>query len=200
MPILGITGGIATGKSSFAALLSRQTGATLFDADQCSRELLESDPRVKAAVRSAFGGSAFTPDGAPDRAFLRKIVFASDESRRALEEILHPVIRSRWISLAEKARSSGEWLALDIPLLFETGTEQWFDAIITVACRSSTQMQRLLNIRKLQPAMAASIVAAQMDLNAKILKSGHLVWNDGPQSLLEPQALLLAHYLKRRHG
>ena len=200
MPILGITGGIATGKSSFASLLSRQTGASLFDADQYSRELLSADEEVRRLVRASFGSGIFSPEGVVDRAGLRELVFTDDEKRRALERILHPAIRARWISLAGKARASGEWLAVDIPLLFETETAQLFDEVIVVACRPSTQMDRLLNIRKLDNAMAAKIVAAQMDLNVKISRADHLAWNDGPAAALEAQAALLAGHLKQRHG
>ena len=200
MPIVGITGGIATGKSSFASLLSRQTGANLFDADQFARELLDSDDDVRRQVRDSFGDEIFGPAGEPDRALLRELVFAGDEKRRALEQILHPVIRARWVALAEKARASGEWLAVDIPLLFETGNGALFDKIIVVACRPGTQMHRLLNIRKLSADMAGRIIAAQMDLDTKISRADHVIWNDGPETAMERQAALLASHLKQRHG
>jgi dephospho-CoA kinase len=199
-PILGITGGIATGKSSFAALLARLTGAALFDADRTAGELLRSDGDVRRLVLLAFGNEVIGPSGEPDRTALREIVFADEQKRRALEGILHPAIQARWVSLAEKARRSGEWLAVDIPLLFETGVERSFDAIIVVACRASTQMDRLLNIRKLDRAMAGRIIAAQMDLDRKITCADHVVWNDGPAAALDAQAALLAAHLQKRHG
>ncbi len=199
-PILGITGGIATGKSSFANLLARQTGARLFDADQATRDLLRSDENVRRLVRREFGDGILAQDGELDRALLREVVFADTEKRRALERILHPAIRERWTTLAAGSRASGEWLAVDIPLLYETGAEGAFDAIIVVACRASTQMERLLNIRKLDRAMAEKIIAAQMDLGAKIARADHLAWSDGPASALGEQAALLAAYLKLRHG
>jgi dephospho-CoA kinase len=200
VPILGITGGIATGKSSFANLLSRQTGASLFDADQFARQLLHSDETVRNLVQTAFGADIFGPEGEPDRVRLRDLVFADDEKRRTLEQILHPAIRTRWVSLAEKARAEGEWLVVDIPLLFETESAPLFDKVIVVACRASTQMNRLLHIRKLSNEMAAKIIAAQMDLNVKISRAGHLAWNDGSTSALEAQASLLANHLKQIHG
>lgn len=200
VPILGITGGIATGKSSFASLFARHTGAALFDADRAARDLLHSDEKVRSLVRGAFGSGIFGPDGEADRSRLRELVFADDEKRRTLEEILHPAIREKWVSLAGKARADGEWLAVDIPLLYETGAEGEFDTVIVVACRASTQMERLLNIRKMDRAMAARIIAAQMDLGAKIARAGHLAWNDGPEAALDEQAAILAAYLKHRHG
>lgn len=200
VPILGITGGIATGKSSFAAMLARLTGADLFDSDRVARELLDSDENVRRLVRDSFGDEIFGPGGRPDRAGLRELVFADGEKRRALERILHPAIRARWVSLAGKARASGGWFAVDIPLLFETGAEGMFDTIIVVACQERTQMERLLNIRKIDRATAGNMMAAQMDLAAKISRADHLVWNDGPLSALEEQAALLAAHLKQRHG
>jgi len=200
VPILGITGGIATGKSSFASLFSQQTGASLFDADQFARQLLNVDDNVRRMVRIAFGNEVFGPRDELDRGRLREIVFADDEKRRTLEQILHPAIRERWVSLAAKARAAGDWLVVDIPLLFETETGQLFDRVIVVACRASTQMHRLLNIRKLSMAMAGKIIGAQMDLDVKISGADHLVWNDGPAAALEAQAALLAARLKQRHG
>lgn len=200
MSVLGITGGIATGKSSFAKLFTRQTGATLFDADQFSRELLEGDAEVLSAVRRTFGDGVFMENGKVNRAKLREVVFAEEERRRALETILHPVIRSRWLSLAADARSSGEWFVVDIPLLFETEAAKYFDRVITVACQHSVQMRRMLEIRKLDRETAAKIIAAQMDLNLKIALSQHVIWNNGSKSALEAQAYLLASFLRQIHG
>ena len=199
-PILGITGGLATGKSSFASLLARATGARLFDADRAARELLDSDENVRRLVRLSFGNGVFERGGAPDRAKLRELVFADDEKRRALEAILHPAVLAQCAALAEHARAAGQWLAADIPLLFETGSERLFDRIIVVACRPSTQMDRLLNFRKLDAAMAEKIMAAQMDLNKKMAGAHHVVWNDGPAAALDEQTVLLAASLKESHG
>lgn len=192
MSVLGITGGIATGKSSFAKLFTRQTGATLFDADQFSRGLLDHDEEVRSLVRKEFGDSVFGAGGAVNRALLRQLVFADPERRRALEGILHPVIRAAWLKKAENARASKRVLAVDIPLLFETDAESHFDAIIVVACSAATQRARLSNQRNLDNEMAANIIAAQMDLNLKIARATHVVWNDGPLPALEAQAALLA--------
>jgi dephospho-CoA kinase len=197
---LGITGGIATGKSSFAKLLAIRLPATLFDADSCARQLLMNDKPVLQRVRESFGSEVFTPEGGVDRTILRQIVFASDEKRRALEEILHPPIRARWFPLAEKNRASGGWLLVDIPLLFETGAGQFFDTIIVVACQASTQIRRLMEIRKLSREMAGKMISAQIDLNIKVSKASHLAWNDGSISALEGQAVLISDLLKKRHG
>ena len=174
--------------------------AKLFDADQCSRNLLDGDPGVRELVRQAFGVGIFTPEGAVDRIALREIVFASEEKRLSLERILHPAIRAQWLELAAKERASGNWLAVDIPLLYETGTEQSFDHVIVVACGVSTQMRRLLEIRRLKPDIAEKIIAAQIDLNVKISKANYLIWNEGSLPALDNQAALLAALFKQLHG
>ena len=174
--------------------------AKLFDADQCAKDLLGGDEAVRGSVRRGFGDAVFTPGGEVDRAALREIIFASEEKRLALEKIMHPVIRARWLALAGKAKASGGWLAVDIPLLFETGAEQFFDHVIVVACGASTQMRRLEDIRKLKPGIAEKIIASQIDLNVKISKANYLIWNEGSMSALGSQAALLADLLKQRHG
>lgn len=198
--ILGITGGIATGKSSFARYLSIRMPAEVFDADRCAKELLDTEQAVRRLVRETFGDEVLAADGSLNRTRLREIVFADGEKRRALERILHPAIRGRWRGLAEKKRAANEWLIVDIPLLFETGAGQFFDRIIVVGCDAAVQRRRLLNYRKLSPDMAGKIIATQTDLGVKITKADHMVWNDGPLSALEDQADLLANFLKQRHG
>ena len=117
MPILGITGGIATGKSSFTNFLEGALPAGVFDADACARDLTSNDPEVKRAIIEEFGGKVAIA-GEIDRRQLRDIVFLDPEKRKKLEAILHPVIRAKWTELARKNRDahSKNWLFVDIPL------------------------------------------------------------------------------------
>ena len=200
MPALGITGGIATGKSTLTRALLRELPAEVFDADQCAHELLAGDADVQAAVRAEFGSSVFDADGRPDRAALRTLVFHDDSTRARLEAILHPVIRERWSALAATAKSGKKWLCFDIPLLYETAIETQFDRVIVVACSSDTQRQRLRVARGLSDELAARILAAQLDLREKISRCHHLIWNDSTPARLERQATLLAHWLRQRYG
>ena len=200
MPALGITGGIATGKSTLTRALLRELPAEVFDADQCAHELLAGDADVRAAVRDEFGSSVFDADGRPDRAALRTLVFHDDSTRARLEAILHPVIRERWSALAATAKSGKKWLCFDIPLLYETAIETQFDRVIVVACSSDTQRQRLRVARGLSDELAARILAAQLDLREKISRCHHLIWNDSTPARLERQATLLAHWLRHRYG
>ncbi len=200
MPAIGITGGIATGKSTFSELFCTYLPAELFDADQCSRDLLAHDHDIGEAVRREFGPRAFDASGQPDRAWLREVVFADPTKRHALENILHPAIRALWATRAADAARGDRWLCVDIPLLYETGAQTHFAAVIVVACPLATQRTRLLQKRHLPADTADQIIAAQMDLAAKITQADHLIWNDSTTSCLDRQARLLAGALRQRHG
>jgi dephospho-CoA kinase len=200
MPVLGVTGGIATGKSTFVRALAPRLSAETFDADRAAHALLGGDPAVHAAVRASFGDDVFDPDGTPNRARLREVVFSDELQRQRLEAILHPVIRARWAALAEQTLRTGGWLCVDIPLLYETGAEANFDRTIVVACSLETQRRRLREIRRLDAATADRMIAAQLDLNVKIQKADHVVWNDSTDTCLDGQAALLAGWLHKHYG
>jgi len=200
VPALGITGGIATGKSAFSQMLVRHLGAEFFDADQCAHEVLASDARVHAQLREGFGETVFAADGKPDRGRLRERVFSDESARRQLEAILHPVIRERWVALAINAKSRKNWLCFDIPLLYEGKVEAQFDRVIVVACSLATQRQRLCAARGLSAELAASMMAAQLDLGEKISRAHHLIWNDSTMASLERQTALLVSWLQQRYG
>ena len=197
MPILGLTGGIATGKSTFATILQRELRTGFFDSDRCVHELLARDSSTRDAIARAFGSEGLSPDGWPDRAKLRELVFRSGEARRALEEILHPQVRAQWLA-ATAARKTDAWQLVDIPLLYETGVQAEFDRVIVVAASHPVQVHRLVHERNLVPAMAEQMIAAQLDLGVKIEKADHVIWNDSTVSNLHGQTRLLAAWLKRR--
>lgn len=200
MPALGITGGIATGKSTFSRTLAGLLSAELFDADQCAHELLRQDRTVQKAIVAAFGPEVLNPAGEPDRAALRKRVFVDPAERRALEAILHPAITQAWVARAQCARAGKNFLCVDLPLLYETGVETHFDRVIVVGCSPATQGKRMSEGRGLDGALAAQMLAAQLDLTEKISRGDHLIWNDSTPACLERQATLLAHWLRQRYG
>lgn len=202
MPALGITGGVATGKSSFSALLRRHLLAEFFDADRAVHELLAGDIGVQKAVTDAFGREVVGPDGRPDRIRLREIVFANPQKRRQLEGILHPIIRDRWMEQAGSAAHSDRWFCADIPLLYETNAQSHFAAVVVVACSPVTQRARLREKRQLSTEIAENIIASQFDLATKAAQADYLIWNDSTESCLDRQARSLAGALQRRfaHG
>jgi dephospho-CoA kinase len=195
--ILGLTGGVATGKSTFARLLLREWPMEHFDSDRCVHDLLAADDATREAVVAAFGPGVLDSSGRPDRARLREVVFADPAQRKALEGILHPAVRVRWRARAGEARKTGACILVDIPLLYETGAQGEFDRVIVVACSRETQVRRLTTERRLAPGIASGIIAAQQDLGAKIEKADHVIWNDSTVSNLDGQSRLLASWLRQ---
>ena len=200
MPLIGITGGIAPGKSTFARSLLTCLPAELFDADVAARELLDGDPTVRLAVEKSFGLGFYDSEGRPDRARLRELVFSDDLHRRRLEEILHPPIRARWLALAGRTMTGGGWMFVDLPLLYETGAENQFDRVMVVACSPATQCRRLVAERGLDTEIAVKIMAAQLDLQTKINRADHVIWTDSTTTCLNGQAELAAAWLRHRYG
>ncbi len=197
MPAIGITGGIATGKSTFVKYLKELLpGASFFDADEMARELTRSDAAVLAEIRRQFGAGVFEASGELNRAALRAMVFGATEKRRTLEQILHPRIREHWAGEAEKHRSSTKLFFADIPLLYETGGEKLCDRVAVVACSEEVQMRRLMQRSAMVRASAATIVAAQMPLAEKIRRADHVLWNNGPEKILAEQTRLLTNLWK----
>ena len=201
MSAVAITGGIATGKSTFTRLFAAATGAPAFDTDACARRLLENDADALTAVRAEFGPGVFTPDGAAiDRAALRAVVFGDSALRRALEEILHPRVRAEWQGWLEGhlQRTPDALLVVEIPLLYETGAAGFFDQVIVVGCGLPVQMRRLIETRRLSEDMARQIIASQLPLTEKISQCHHLIWNDGSEDSLQAQAALCAAYYQSK--
>ena len=193
MPVIGITGGISTGKTTFCDCLREIVpGAKFFNADHAARELTDSNAEVKELLRHQFGAAIFSETGDLNRAALRAIVFASAEKKSALEQILHPRIRQQWSSAAQISRKSGDLFFADIPLLYETGGETLCDRVVVVACSRDTQLKRLMARAGLDRAEAEQIINSQMPLEEKIARADHVVWNNGERSVLAGQAKLLS--------
>ncbi|MDQ6764713.1 MAG: dephospho-CoA kinase [Verrucomicrobiota bacterium] len=198
MAAIGITGGIATGKTVFARqLVDELPGATMFNADVAARELTDRDPEVQLLIGQVFGPAIYSAPGHLNRALLRTIVFADPEKKLALEQILHPRIRRQWALEAESRRDSTDLFFADIPLLYETGGETLCDRVIVVACTPRLQRERLMTRASLNADAAEEMISAQMPLNEKIARADHVVWNDGPLMVLADQARLLAGMLRQ---
>jgi len=196
MAVIGVTGGIGSGKSTFSKMLADHFGARLFDADSAARELLESDPAVRERITTEIFAEAYSPDGKPDRAAIRRLVFHDPAAKARLESILHPRIRERWTQLAAECRQNATPLVVEIPLLFETGAERFFDRIVTVACSHETQLARTA-ARGLPRDEAESIIRSQLPLERKTSLAHFVVWNDGSHANFENQAAELAKTLPK---
>src|ERR1700730_1386813 len=170
MAVIGITGGISTGKSTFCDCLCEiLPAAKLFNADQAARELVEFDPDVQKELVAEFGPEIFSSDGRLKREQLRAVVFKNAAKRRALEQILHPRIRRQWSAEAKKHRKSPDFFFADIPLLYETGGETLCDRVVVVACSASVQLARLLLRKGITRGAAEEMIKSQMPLEEKII-------------------------------
>ena len=191
MPAIGITGGIATGKSTFVECLRTVLPvATFFDADQAAHALLNR-PEVQKRIRREFGGQVFSTAGDLNRTKLRAIVFADATKKRALERVLHPRIRRQWRTEAKEHRNSPTFFFADIPLLYETGGENLCDRVVVVACSQKVQMARLRKRMSIKSADARQMINSQMPLEEKIRRADHVVWNNGDRAALMQQARFL---------
>lgn len=191
MAVIGITGSIASGKSTFRDLLVPILPARALDADAISRKLLEEDADVRREVLAAISPEAYGADGLPDRVEIRRIIYSDAAAKSRLEAILHPRVRKIWLGEADLAREEARHLIVDIPLLFETDAAWHFNFTITVACSPDVQLVRLM-ARGLDAVLAKKIIHAQMPVPDKIARSSHVVWNDGDLSTLKDQAAYFA--------
>jgi len=174
---VGLTGGVASGKSTVAALL-RELGAVVVDSDVLAREVVEPGTPGLAAVVEAFGPEVLTADGALDRPALGAVVFGDEAARRRLEAILHPLIRARAAEL-EAAAPEGTVVVHDIPLLVETGQADRFDAVLVVDVPVETQVERMVRDRGMSREDALARVAAQADREQRLAAATHVVDNTG---------------------
>ena len=191
---IGLTGGIAAGKSTACHRLAARDRVEAFDADKCVHELLENDRSVAQGIVGLFGPRSCAPDGKPDRAALRELVFRDAEARRKLEDLLHPLVRARWNAERERCLAARKDFLADIPLLYETGAEQLFDAVVVVACSRETQLDRL-NSRGVAEETAQAMLASQLPLGQKVTQADFVIWNDGSLAAFGRQTELVAQQL-----
>jgi len=167
MKIIGLTGGIATGKSTVARLLAEH-GARIIDADQLSREVVAPGSPLLAKVAELFGPEVISADGTLDRQGVRRLVFSDPARRRALEALLHPAIAALARIRLEEARQAGAPVAVYMaPLLIEAGATDRVDEIWVVTVRPEVQLARLMARDHCTLEQARQIVAAQMPLTEK---------------------------------
>ena len=201
MPVLGVTGGIACGKTTFTDALSLYfPDATRFNADTEVEQLIARNVEVRTAIVQVLGEDSFLDDGSYNRALVRRRIFLNGDLRAKLNEILHPRVRERWLGLAKQHRSPQDWLFLEIPLLYETGGNVHCDRVITVGCTTEVQMHRLTVLRELPEEQAQQIRATQWSLHEKSNRADHLIWNDGPSPSLKRQAAICAAWLRSHYS
>ena len=189
MLVFGLSGGIASGKSTACRILARLCpGAVIFDADACVHRLLASDAATVAAVAARFGNGVIDESGGVDRSVLRGLVFGDDAARKDLEAVLHPRVREECLeSLASARKLPASLFVADIPLLFENEFDFGQEGNLLVAAGLPTRLRRLRERSGLDDTTAGSILAAQMPQEEKLRRANHVFWNEGPPLVLEAQ-------------
>ncbi|MDY0300958.1 MAG: dephospho-CoA kinase [Trichlorobacter sp.] len=167
MKTIGLTGGVATGKSTVAKILE-QLGATVIDADQLSRDVVAPGSRLLTQIAQQFGSNLIQKDGSLDRQQMRNLVFNNNHKRKQLEALLHPAIKELALQKLEQARQSKVKAAVYMaPLLIEAGATDRVDEIWVVTTDPQVQLQRLINRDGCNLQQAEQIIAAQMPLAEK---------------------------------
>ncbi|MFO1494652.1 MAG: dephospho-CoA kinase [Lysobacterales bacterium] len=183
--VVGLTGGIASGKSAVAAALV-QLGATLVDTDVIAREVVEPGSEGLAAVCARFGPDVLTADGSLDRAALRRRVFEDAPARQSLEAILHPRIRA--VAAAQVGAAAGPYVVLAVPLLVESAQYDWVQRVLVVDCDPASQRARLQARDGISVDLADRMLAAQADRPARLACADEVIRNTGSLDALQRQA------------
>lgn len=192
--VVGLTGGIASGKSAVAEMF-RALGATIVDTDVLAREVVEPGTEGLAAVVEAFGAQILTEEGRLDRAAMRRRIFTDEEARRRLEAILHPLIWARTRTLCEAAfaetdepgAAAAPYVIAVVPLLAEGGRTERFDRILVVDCPPALQIERLIARDGGTTSDARRILASQASREARLALADDVITNDGTLESLAAQ-------------
>jgi dephospho-CoA kinase len=176
--VLGLTGGIGSGKSMVASMFA-QLGADVIDADQLAREVVEPGQPALEEIATAFGRDIMLPDGRLDRGKLGRIIFADPAARARLNAITHPRIQERMATEVALRGSRPGVLIVDIPLLYENGRSGTVEAVIVVWVDSKTQLRRLSGRGGLTVDEAQQRIAAQMPLDEKRARADVVIDNSG---------------------
>ena len=181
MPVLlGLTGGIGSGKSTVAGLLAAQHRATVIDADAISRQTTSAGGSALPAIAAAFGSELIGADGALDRAAMRELVYQDADARHQLEAIIHPLVAQETDRQAQQALASGApLLVFDVPLLVEAGA-RWrarVDQVMVVDCDAQTQLARVMQRNGLPREQVEAIIAAQASRGQRLSCADTVVFN-----------------------
>ena len=199
--LIGLTGGIGSGKTAVADAFVR-LGAGVVDTDAIARELTAAGGRALPALAEAFGAACISPEGALDRAAMRRRVFADAAARQMLESILHPLIRAEVEArLSRLASVDFSYVLLDIPLLVESGfCRDRVDRILVVDCPEALQIERVMARNGLARDEVEKILAAQAPRQARLAVADDVIRNEGALADLLPQIAALDALYRRLSG
>ena len=190
MHVIGLTGGIATGKSSVATMLE-ELGAFVIDADQLSRDVVASGSPVLSEICHCFGEDMLLQNGTLNRQKLRNLIFADQKKRQQLEAILHPAIRLLALFRLEQARQAGTKVVIYMaPLLIESGATDRVDEVWVVTVQPEVQLERLMRRDTCNRDQAMQIITAQMPLAEKVRHGSTVIDNSGSLEATREQVLV----------
>lgn len=194
MLTVGLTGGIASGKS-LAANAFVALGAPVLNADQVARDVVAPGTEGLRQIRERFGAAFIQPDGQLDRRRMREHVFADPPARRALEAITHPAIGARLQQWRDAQRAA--YCVLDVPILIESGLDRLVDRILLIDAPMELQVERLITRDRIGPALAGQMLAAQATREQRLARADDVVLNDGsPEAVVKAVQRLHAFYLE----
>lgn len=194
--LLGVTGGIASGKSSVSRLLASYCQAPLVDVDQCCRHLMECNQPGWTALKASLGASFFLNNGELDRTALREHIFADADLRRQVDAILHPLVREAMGK--EVALCKAPFVVVEIPLLYEACWQSDVDAVLVVYARRGAQCCRIMRRDGGTRKMAIQAIAAQMHLGEKVKQADFVIDNSGRWSVAREQVIALGNQFSER--
>lgn len=184
---IGLTGGIATGKS-YVRSRFEELGVPTVDADALAREAIAPGTEGLAAVTERFGRGVVDSTGALDRRKVAQIIFADSGARRDLEAIIHPFVRShadQWFRRLDAGKHP--FAIADIPLLYETGTSDLYDAVVVTACLPEEQVRRIVARDRVTETEARQRLAAQLPIDEKIRRADYVIRTDGSHAETDRQ-------------
>lgn len=197
--VVGLTGGIGSGKSAAAEHFAR-LGAAVVDTDAIAHELTRAGGAAIPAIRAQFGDAVIAPDGAMDRAKMRALVFADPQAKKRLEALLHPMIRAE----AERriAAARAPYVVLVVPLLVESGNyRSRVQRVLVVDCPEALQIARVVARSGLAPAEVEAIIRSQASREARLAAADDVIDNSGDLAALHKQVEKLhALYLALARG
>lgn len=182
--VIGLTGGIGSGKSTVCQLFA-QYGAAIIDADLIAREIVQPGKPVLYDIVQQFGTRILNADGTLNRAALRDIVFADPQALAKLNDIMHPAIFTAIDHAVGQAQS--EYCMVAVPLLFETDCQNRFDRILVIECDTKTQIQRVSQRDQLPAAQIQAIIDTQFPANERAKQADDLIINTGSFEILAEQ-------------
>lgn len=196
MKLVGLTGGIASGKSTVAKIL-QSLGAAIVNADDLAREVAEPGHEAWKEIVASFGADILQSDQTLDRQKLRTLIFNQPEARKRLESIIHPRVRALAEERIRQYAAAGYPVVIyEVPLLFEGNLQEWLRPVILVACDVKTQTARLQKRDHLTVADAEKHIAAQMSLKDKRRLADYVIENNGSLEDLERQTRQILEKLK----